>query len=189
MNKRSATYTALIELIIKTEREATENNIYSTEIKNGIIERLRLQYKTKRLAQPIVITHLDLVNMCTSAEWYLVGIICSQLKEYNALWLCNEDIKKNSTHRKSIKSLIANRILIKTETVNIYIVNPLHIRRGEFYTVLSTTAKLLENASRVTSIHYVNKKPTDKLDYDSIAREFAVEDNKQIGYGYTQELD
>lgn len=165
------------------ESESTDNNMYSVNTDNGVFERLKTQHTTKRLAQAIVITDTELYKKCTPAGWHLVGLICSQLKEYNALWVCDKEIKKNSTHRRAIKELITNKILIKTETTDIYLVNPLHIRRGEFYTVLSTTARLLEKTLRVLPEHFVNKKPVDKLDYSNIGNAF-INNNKQLGYGY-----
>jgi hypothetical protein len=100
-------------------------------------------------------------------EWHLVGRISSELKEYNALWYCDPKLKKNSSTRKAIQGLIDKGVLFTTETTNIYLVNPIFIRRGDVFSVLATTAELVSESSKVAVEHIVNKKPVKFFDYGS----------------------
>ena len=102
--------------------------------------------------------------MCTAHEWYLVGRISSELKRYNCLWLCSPDVKKSSSNWKAINGLLKHGVLMRTETANIYMVNPIYIRRGEILGVINTTADLLSGVSRVTADHVRNCKPVSLYD-------------------------
>lgn len=176
MNRFSPTYAAILDLLFRTK--SIDGAMYSNEFdsSNGF-SRTKLNSATKRVPQEITITTQDLFNMCTPAQWYLVGLICSQLKQYNALWECPQEVKKSGTNRAAIKGLIEMKVLIKTETPHIYLVNPLYIRRGGFYEVLVTTAETLANSVKVLPEHITNKKPVNRF---KVPEKFRIADS---GYG------
>lgn len=165
MRTYSPTYIQLIDIIFRTKLISTTNSHSSF---NGHAWRVSAGDGTNvRPAQDITISDTELYSKCTSAEWHLCGRILSELKMNNALWACPDEIKHNGTIRKAIAGLIVKDVLIKTETTNIYVVNPLHMRRGDFMPVISTTASLLYNASKVTTDHIVNKRAVKAFDIGS----------------------
>jgi hypothetical protein len=98
-------------------------------------------------------TNTGLVNMCTRNEWYIIGLIMAAMFEYNALWKVDVDQKhSNSRYRLGVNGLVRKNILIATEVAHLYIVNPVHLRRGDPFTVTATTANML-----------MNRKPTDEM--------------------------
>jgi len=176
MREYSPTYVSI--LLLLKQYKGTDNFNYSTKYTDGIFERTRLDTTTIRLPQTVTVIDKSLRKKCTLSEWGLIGEIFDELKEYNVLW---ENINKSSgNNRKVVKGLIDKDILIPTETKHIYIVNPLYIRRGEFFTVLTTTANMLKNKARVASEDVVNKKPINRIDIS----EDILQPNRQIGYGY-----
>jgi hypothetical protein len=176
MKKRSPTYNELVFSIHKLREQAIDNNIYSNTITSSGYERIKTGNVTSRIPQPIVISVHDLHRQSTLYEWDLIGIISDELKEYNCLWYCSPDLKKKNTYRNAIAGLIKRNILTKTETTNIYLVNPLYIRRGDIFGVLSTTANMLEDEVKVGVEHITNKRPIKS--YSTIQSPIMIE------YGY-----
>lgn len=181
INRFSPTYAAILDLLFRTN--TVDSSMYSNEFDISGFKRIKLNdVKTKRLPQEITITVTELFDKCSSAQWYLVGLISSQLKLYNALWECPEGIKRSSSNKIAIKGLIEMKILIKTETPHIYLVNPFYIRRGGFHEVLVTTAGLLAEAPKVLPEHIINKR---------VITEFSIPDEyrPQLSYGYAEHDD
>ncbi len=56
------------------------------------------------------------------------------------------------------------KVLIPTETLHIYIVNPFYIRRGDFFVVLNTTANLLQDVVKVGKEHIREKQAVKQFD-------------------------
>ena len=164
MKNHSPTYINLLDYLFKISRESIESPVYGNTLENSTFKRIDSGAKSHKFPQPIVITNYDLYNICTASEWHLIGRITCELKEYNALWECKEDVKKSSTNRASIKGLIKKGILIKTETTNIYLVNPKQIRRGDILAVITTTANMLMGESKVGIEHITNKRPVKTFD-------------------------
>ncbi len=159
MLNRSQTYTSLIEMILRIR--GTQTDMTSVQISNGDFSRESTGQKSTRLDQDFTISALELFPKCTPAQVVLLAkTIIPELKEYNALWYCDPSIKrKNSSIKIAIRGLLEMNVLIKTETMHIYLVNPYYIRRGDFYSVLCTTAAALEHASKVSPQHIANYKP------------------------------
>lgn len=158
----SASYMMLLDLLFKTNL-VSRTNMYSTTINGNKIVRNKLNEKTDRIQQELTITDISFLEKCTVMQHHVICIIQYQLKEYNALWECPAELKRSSASRQAIKGLIEMKVLIKTETTNIYIVNPLYIRRGDFHAVLMTTANMLSNISKVTPLQISNKKPVKEF--------------------------
>lgn len=160
-SKKSPTYHNLTDLYFKLSQMAKDSSLYSSTIDNSGYRRTKTEHNTSRIRQPLVMADTSFLADCSNQEWLLIKAIMNELKEYNCLWECNKDLKKNSKNRIAISSLIDKNILQKTETTNIYVVNPFYIRRGDLMGVITTTAKLLDNCSKVDATYITNKKPVD----------------------------
>lgn len=152
----SPTYVRLLDILFKTETAKTD--VYQVKMDGTVFERSKTGFKSDHLKQDFYISTSDLWAICTPHEWYLVGRISAELKEYNALWHCPVDLKNNSSNRKAISGLLEKRVLIKTETTDIYVVNPFFVRRGDFKTVLATTASMLMDTKKVEIRHIQDKR-------------------------------
>jgi hypothetical protein len=162
MNSYSPTYMALLDLLFKTQTMKMAN-VQITQ-NGGRFERVSTSTESDRLQQDFYVAASELWAQCTPHEWHLIGRISSELKKFNALWQCESKLKNNSSIRKSIQGLLKMKVLIKTETTDIYLVNPYFVRRGDFCSVLNTTAECLMNTTKVTTDHIKNCNPVKKLD-------------------------
>lgn len=160
----SLTYVNILDLLFRLGRKATAMTVYGNNISGNRYEQSKSTTTALRLTDPISISNTHIWEMCTTAEWHLVGRIINEMKEYCALWYCKPELKGNSSIRASIKGLIEKGILIETETTNIYLVNPQHIRRGELFAVLATTADTLADESVVTTEHIRDRRPVKKFE-------------------------
>ena len=155
-NDFSPTYVHLIDLLFRTQ--TMKMDIHQVSMAGGAFQRVKTGLKSDQLQQDFYISASELWAQCTPHEWHLVGRISAELKEYNALWHCDPAIKKSSSNKRAIADLIEKKVLIKTETTDIYIVNPFFIRRGDFKTVLATTAYSLMDAKEVSLEHIKDRK-------------------------------
>jgi hypothetical protein len=153
----SPTYVAILDLLFKTK--GTKMPTFQIVQQNGRFNRVMTGLDSDRLDQDFYVAASDLWSICTQAEWHLVGRISTELKSYNALWYCDPKLKNNGNAKKSIKGLVDKSIIFKTETPHIYLINPIYIRRGEFFTVLNTTAGALQDCKKVTTDLVVDYQP------------------------------
>ena len=180
--QRSYTYTKILELLHDMTAQSYQASSYSNKINNGNYSREKHEVTSHRVHQSVTICEEDLSDRCEIYEWWIIGKICKQLKMYNALWHFNPDIRGNSSARKAVKGLCTKGIIIKTETPYIYLVNPLYIRKGELFAVLTTTASLLKGATAVTTDHIIQKQAVKNFQFS------AEKTQQQIGYyGYSSD--
>lgn len=172
---KSPTYVNLIDLYFKMSRMMQDSPVYTQSMNGQQYQKTKTGLTSQRIMQPIVMAENQFINDCTDQEWLVIRRIMCELKEYNCLWHCDPALKKNSKNRIALNSLILKGILQKTETTHIYVVNPFYIRRGDLMAVITTTARLLENASKVDTTYITNKKPVN--DYIP----------NQLGYGYNDD--
>lgn len=160
--QRSQTYYDLCELIVRVKY--SRSPVYCINHKDGQYSREESGVQTLRLNQDFYVAAHPLFGMCSPAEWHMVGHICDGLKTCNALWYCAPELKSSSGQRKAIKGLIEKGVLTRTETTNIYLVNPWWIRRGDFHSVIMTTAHLLRDVKRVAMEHIKACKPVKNFE-------------------------
>lgn len=162
LRKISPSYTVIMDMLFNTpivEGNIIINDINSSNFKRDIIPNLR----NKRLDQEFIIFKKGFKSICTSAQWNLAGIISEELKRYNVLWECKPEIKNNGNYCKVIKEFLEMKVLIKTETTNIYIVNPEYIRYGDYFAALGTTAAMLFKTNKVSQHLITDKQPIKEI--------------------------
>lgn len=180
--KRPQSYYDLMEMFCYLRGVATESNMYRTDVSTPKYKRSRTDITTFRRNEPIVIHNIFLHQQCTPAEWWLLGAIMEELKEYLALWYCDPVRKLNSGTKRAIRGLLEKKILLPTGSTNIYLVNPLHVRRGDEMSVIVTTAYWIKNSSKITLDHIKDRKPIKDFDFNDNPVEVL-----QLGYGYTDD--
>lgn len=182
MKAKSRSYFILLDILFKTKtKKRTE--VYTTTQDNNEIKRNKIDVVNVAPDQEgISITDNRLFKMCTPPQWYIVGIITYDLTMNNALWECPPNIKNSGTLKRALKGLLDMNILFKTETTNIYLVNPFYIRRGNFYTVCMTTLSLLETTSKIQTKHIMNMKGVNSMPTPEEYKHTIP--TVEIGYGY-----
>lgn len=143
----SPTYIVLLDLLFKTK--LTTQKQFSTTTQGLTFIRKEQSVDTLVSTEDFYMNAQKLWSKCTPHEWHLVGRIGAEIKRNCALWHCDPSLKKSSANKQAIKSLIEKQVLFKTETTDIYLVNPLFIRRGDIATVLYTTASQLHSVKKV----------------------------------------
>lgn len=169
----SPTYVNLLVLLRTTPLR--KSNTYQTLQNGGKFTQIDVNKKSDRLVQDFFMSPQELFTLCTPHEWYLVGRIATELKRYNALWYCDPRLKNNSQIKKSIRGLIAKKVLVETETTHIYLVNPFYMRRGDFSVVLNSTIDSLAGVKKVTQDYIVDLKPVREKDTSIEQDEVAME--------------
>ena len=179
-HKYSPTYTCIIDLLFLVK--SNKFNVYTSTFDKGRFTREDTGKQSTVYQQDFYMSASEVFSMINAPKdtdkkktqraihaenmrtWYLFGLIASELKIYNALWQCDPALKATSPQRASLAHLVKLDILIPTETTHIYLVNPRFMRRGEFFTVLNTTASILRDAPKVLVEHIRDKKPVKALD-------------------------
>lgn len=175
--KQRTTYAKLLEFVQTAEQ--VDSNMYSVDTDGKKFSRILTNNRTKRLPQEVIISDINITENMTATECRLFCLIQRELKMYNSLWYANEEVRNNSKNRDAIKKFIELNILVKTETRNIYIVNPYYIRRGEFFTVVFTTAHMIRQYDDIRVDMITDKKPIK--DFEDIHK---IEEVRQIDYGF-----
>lgn len=148
----SPTYSKLLDFLFQLK----VNRVQDT---NQVIDGHKLLVAqcgtvSHRVIQEITIANDELWAMCKPAEWYMLGQIGRELKYGNALW-SSAVMKKRSYNRTIIACLVKKGILIPTETKDIYIVNPMYIRKGDLVKVLYGTSEILMGCTEVSTDHII----------------------------------
>jgi hypothetical protein len=156
------TLMALFQRMNATKREY---KVKTTDIQGNAYSRKDTDETSFRLKEPIVVTNTNLLDLCTRAEWYLLGTVMKEMYEYNALWACDPDKKKNSpSYRTVLAGLVKKEILYTTEVRHMYLVNPVHLRRGDPFAVVATTANMLMNRKPDETM-LMDKRPVNTLQF------------------------
>lgn len=162
-NRLSPSYVALIDLLHRTKATIKTDNAQVVQ-QGGVFSLVSTGVKSDRLNQDFYMAASELWSMCSPHEWHLAGRIAAELKPNNVLWYCDPALKVNSSLKRSLRALIKMKVLIPTETLHIYIVNPFYIRRGDFFVVLNTTANLLQDVVKVGKEHIREKQAVKQFD-------------------------
>lgn len=149
--KFSPTYVALIDLLYRTK--AFKHKLRVKNFENNVFTSVETEHETVHTGEDFYMNASELWAQCTPHEWHLIGRIGSELQYLCALWCCADYVKKSSANRRAITSLISKNILIKTETTNVYLVNPRYIRRGDVFSVINSTARMLQDVKKVLPEH------------------------------------
>jgi hypothetical protein len=161
-------YFTLGALYQKMARTAREYNLKRTTIGSAQYSADSTSETSFRLKEPIVVTNTQLVKQCTRSEWYLVGLIMCDMYQYNALWQADVDLKRNNkAYRLGLKGLLSKEILFRTESQHIYIVNPVHLRRGDPFAVTATTANMLMNRKPTLDM-LEDKRPVSTFNFSQL---------------------
>lgn len=153
------TYNAFLDLWFKLQPKLKANNNYRNVVENGTYSRVKTEGTSHTYKQPIAIMDTEQLRQYNPAECHMIFRIMSDLKEYNPLWQVAPDLKKNTRNGTTIKSLIDKQLLWKSETKDIYVVNPFIIRRGEIQAVITTTLNMLADEPKVSLELITDKRP------------------------------
>jgi len=100
-------------------------------------------------------------TLSNPAALFVFRNIMPRLKMYNLLW--HWEPCRNTSINRTLRELIADNLLIRTETVGIYLVNPLKVWRGTVHTAVEATKHLLRTEGKPSREMIRDLKP--KTDY------------------------
>jgi hypothetical protein len=174
MASKTPSFFILAALYQEMYKASRPYKMASTEAGQATLKRSTIENKSHRLMEPIVITHTNIKSMCTRNEWWIVGDIMDEMKEYNALWGANAYRARSSAeYRRSLAGLVRKGILYKTEVPHIYIVNPRYLRRGEPFAVAATTANMLMNRKPTVDM-LMDKDPVREFTFTKVLQQNAI---------------
>lgn len=135
---------------------------FSEELKDASYERhlISEQYKlnqlrrTKSNVSSVSVSDLNFVQLSTG--WmhdlskpcilFIHLHVMPAIRMYNLLWHWPTPKKRNE--KMVLKELIDKKILFRTESIGIYIVNPIKIWRGTIFSAVECTKKLLLDSGK-----------------------------------------
>lgn len=149
--KFSRTYVYLLDLLFKLKVDKFDTT--AQESSGNRLNVISTGFKSDRVIQELTIANDELWSLVSAPEWYELGRIGRELKYGNALWAPTPEYKQKSRNRAILSSLAKKNLVVPTETVDIYIINPFYLRKGDLLRVLHGTAELLVGCERVTIDH------------------------------------
>lgn len=185
MNTYSDIVLKLMALEQSLRDQMKPTSMYNTEINGDNYKQNKLSTETYRYHQDITIADTKLFNKCTSAEWHLIGRVTKDLKMNNLLWYCDPKLKKSSSFNIALKGLITKGILIKTDTTNFYLINPIELRRGDPVMCVRCTTQAIHNNKGIDQSIITNKMPIRQFQFNSVDNQPLQ--NNQITYGYAED--
>ncbi len=81
--------------------------------------------------------------LTTTAKVFVMNHLMHSLRKYNLLW--HFPTPKKRAEKMAIKELIDSKILFRTETPAMYLINPLKLWRGTVFSSIECTKELLRN--------------------------------------------
>ena len=123
------------------------------------------------------INHLLLSELSTLTTFFVVKEIIPNIKMYNLLW--HRPPSSKTQERRIIAELIRIKLLFRTETVGIYLVNPLKIWRGNPLVAVEATKYLLRENGKPCAELIHDLRPAER--YDKTTQE-KLEDITRDGF-------
>lgn len=148
----SPTYVHILDLLFKLRPQKVPDT--GQTMSGGKLNVLSVGTSSDKIIQDLFVSATELWELCNNPhEWFMIARIGNELKYGNALWEASEDLKSKSAKRRILAKLVLKKILIPTETTNIYIVNPFYLRKGDMLRVLYGTAEILADNVKVLPEH------------------------------------
>jgi hypothetical protein len=127
-------------------------------------------YRRNKIAnQGVGVKGLDWANV--SSDWvaelsnpaalFVMKNIIPNMKKYNLLWYWPTPKKKSE--REAIKELADKKLIFRTETIGIYLVNPVKIWKGDPVTCVEATKDLLRTHRKPSRELIHDIRPGDKF--------------------------
>lgn len=106
---------------------------------------------------------------------FIIKVIIPTMKMYNILWY--RQVSKKSSEIQIIKELVDKKLLFRTETTGIYLINPLKLWRGNPIVCVEETKMLLRDHRKACIEIVTDRRPKDKYEHYTQEDRF----NKAIG--------
>lgn len=133
---------ALTEIWRDAAEAGIKAKLPSVDFSNTTYESRLSDEKKFYLLKEFAQVNPDFLAKLTKGEVELVIKIMNELEMNNALW--NFEYRGKGREERAFLKLRAKGLLIKTQCIDIHIVNPLLLRRGSATTVIAATYDLIQ---------------------------------------------
>lgn len=170
MNNKDTAYKLIDNFSNAVRSMSHQRHLVQENYEINSLVRERSGNKTASLNMEFVQMTMGWINgLSSTASMFVFKKLITSVRKYNLLW--NYTATK-SQEKNAIKELVDNKILFRTETPGIFLVNPLKIWRGTVFSAIECTKELLRhdkpNAGMVRDL-----KPSDKYLLRNSAEQFA----------------
>lgn len=104
------------------------------------------------------------------AKLFVVNNLVPAICTYNLLW--HWPTPRKSSEKMVLKELVDAKLIFRTETVGMYLVNPIRVWRGQLLTCVEATKDLLRSAGRATPDLVRDLRPGDKYTHKTGGDDF-----------------
>jgi hypothetical protein len=111
-------------------------------------------------------------DLSRSAKLMVLEHIIPELKMYNMLW--HFPVTRNTTDNGSLKELVDNDVIFRTEVAGIYLVNPLKVWRGNPILAVEETKEMLRIHKKPSLDLIKDRRPADKYTHATAAEMFKL---------------
>lgn len=159
---RHEAYRLLLEISDELRHSSYERTVVEERFIHHDLHRRPTGHNTVavRDLQWTNIAHDCMIGLSGPTKLFIIENIVPVLKQYNLLWHWNTPTK--SSEKNILKQLVEIGIIFRTETVGIYLVNPIKLWRGNSITCVEATKQLLRDNGKpcIELIH--DLRPSDK---------------------------
>jgi hypothetical protein len=146
-------YYRLLEISDFIRSTSFEREIVSERYEDGKLTRTKTGHSSSSFASPFAQLSLDWISGLSSpTALFVIQHLIHDLKLYNLLWYW--PTPKKSSEKLILKELVDKAVIFRTETIGIYLVNPLKLWRGTKFSCVECTKALLRE-HRVPSIELI----------------------------------
>jgi hypothetical protein len=141
------------------EKQNIATNLNHKSIKDGVYKSEPDEFKKLFISQKnLRVISGNLLSLLNTPELKMLSKISQELKRNNSLWYYDYRETKGR-HERTIASLRAKKVIIRTDDPYLHIVNPFAIRFGSLPDVLVCTRLLTMNASSISKKNITHQKP------------------------------
>lgn len=159
--KAKIAYTLLRDFSDALKESSYQRDLMSEKYTFNALNRSKSGKSTAAIDLEFIQMSNDWIHtLSKSAKLFVLDHIATNLKKYNLLW--HFPPTRKSQEQIALKELIDKRILFRTETVGMYLVNPIKVWRGTIFSAVECTKALLRD--NIPSPELVRDlRPSDKF--------------------------
>lgn len=135
-------YYQLIEISAMFKGISYQRTVVSESYTDNTFNRDKTGNTTAALNHNFVITNIDwLPGLSNPAVLFMVRNIYPALRRYNLLWHWEPD--RNRANNRILKELTDKQVLMRTEVIGMYLINPIKLVKGSALVAVEATKELL----------------------------------------------
>lgn len=156
-------YYRLLEMSEEVRKISFGRTIFQETYSGNYLERRNTGTQTSTIDMAFTQFNMDWFSEVSNPTMlFVMRNIAPALKKYNLLWHWPPTRKRNE--KIIIKELVDKQILMRTEVIGIYLVNPLKLWRGTIHSAVECTKRLLREHVKPSLALIHDLRPTDNYE-------------------------